>query len=87
MPNAFKPNGITPIFKPVVAFYGSQRAYLFQIYNRWGQLLYESIDANEGWDGKYKGNLVPGGVYVYLLNYQNSEGENISLRGTVTVVY
>lgn len=87
MPNAFKPNGITPIFKPVVAFYGSQRAYLFQIYNRWGQLLYESIDANEGWDGKYKGNLVPGGVYVYLLNYENSEGENISLRGTVTVVY
>jgi gliding motility-associated-like protein len=87
MPNAFKPNGITPTFKPVVAFFGSQRAYLFQIYNRWGQLLFETTDAHEGWDGKYKGNLVPGGVYVYLLNYEDAEGDNKRLRGTVTVVY
>jgi gliding motility-associated-like protein len=87
MPNAFKPNGITPTFKPVVAFFGSQRAYLFQIYNRWGQLLFETTDAHEGWDGKYKGNLVPGEVYVYLLNYEDAEGDNKRLRGTVTVVY
>ncbi len=87
MPNAFKPKGNTPEFKPVVAFYGPQRPYRFQIYNRWGAMLFESIDPNSGWDGRFNGEYVPMGVYVYVLNYEDVEGNAKTARGTVMVVY
>lgn len=87
MPNAFNPKGINNMFGPAVAFYGEARPYLLQIYNRWGQLLFESGDANQGWDGSYNGRLVQPGVYVYLLNYEDVSGQSQSIRGTVTVVY
>ncbi len=87
MPNAFNPKGINKEFGPVVSFYGEQRPYLFQIYNRWGQLLFESRDQNNAWNGRYKGELVQPGVYVYSLNYEDVNGQSQSLRGTVTVVY
>lgn len=87
MPNAFNPKGLNKEFGPVVAFYGEARPYLLQIYNRWGQLLFESRDVDQGWDGSYKGKLVQPGVYVYLLNYEDVNGQAQSIRGTVTVVY
>ena len=86
VPNAFKPGGITPEFKPVFRFFSGSE-YLFQIFNRWGQLIFETYDPQEGWDGKYKGSAVSQGVYVYKLSYRNSDKTTVIKRGTVMVIY
>jgi len=85
-PNAFKPGGYTSVFKAVTRFF-SGTAYSFQIYNRWGQLIFETNDPEEGWNGKYNGNTVEQGVYIYHLTYVDVYGKSIAFRGTVTVLY
>ncbi len=84
-PNAFRPNGINKIFRPLFTFFGGTE-YLFQIYNRWGQLIFESHNPTEGWDGTYNGNKVETGVYIYLLSYKNVFGDTIQKRGTVSLI-
>jgi len=85
-PNAFRPGGTTNNeFKPVMSGFGGSN-YLFQIYNRWGQLFFESTDPNTGWDGTYKGNLVPMGTYVYRLVYQDVYSITKQQQGTVMLI-
>ncbi len=85
-PNAFAPNGINNTLKPVFTFFGGTE-YLLQIYNRWGQLIFETKDPAKGWDGRYKGDYVERGVYIYKLSYKNVFGGTVEQRGTVTVVF
>lgn len=73
MPNAFSPNGDNKndLFYPVFNNPGNQYVLgisvaSFKIYNRWGQLIYD--DPSKGWDGKYKGELQPQGIYTYFVN-------------------
>jgi len=68
-PNAFSPdnNSINERFKPVIL--GILNTYKILIYNRWGQLLYESNDAYSGWDGTFQGSLCANGQYVYIVTY------------------
>ena len=59
------------------------------IFNRWGILLHETKDINEGWDGTYMHNLVPGGVYVYIIKYsimENNELKTHKKAGSITVL-
>jgi gliding motility-associated-like protein len=85
MPNAFKPAGITEVFKPISRF-EPYSDYLFQIYNRWGQLIFETRDFLSGWDGKYNGSTVSRGTYIWTYQYTDSQGNNFNKRGIVTVV-
>jgi gliding motility-associated-like protein len=67
MPNAFTPNrdGQNDVFKIM-----AQNITLddFQIYNRWGQMVFETSDINKGWNGEYQGQISAGN-YVYWLSY------------------
>jgi gliding motility-associated-like protein len=56
---------------------------MVQIYNRWGQLLYEERGIDGFWDGTYNGNPLPTGVYMYLIRLNNDSPDR---TGTVTVV-
>ncbi len=85
LPNAFRPDGINNIFKPVAIGFGGSN-YVFQIYNRWGQLIFESTEYDKGWDGSYNGSQSPQGTYVYRLVYQNVLGVNKKQNGTVTLI-
>ncbi len=85
IPNAFSPKGINKKFKPFCIFIDNMD-YLFTIYNKWGQKLFETHNKDEGWDGKYKGKFVPVDVYVYYIRYKNSEGDYFEKRGTVTLI-
>jgi len=85
MPNAFRPGGVTPTFKPVFMFFNGQ-SYLFQVYNRWGQLVFETKNADEGWTGEYQGKDAPMGTYMYRLVYQNFEGNSFEKHGAFTLV-
>jgi gliding motility-associated-like protein len=83
IPNAFTPdgNGYNDVFMPITTFIPSQD-YLFQVYNRWGELLWQTNDKNEGWDGRINGEMAPQGAYVYKVNFVNSQGEPFEKRGT-----
>ncbi len=66
MPNAFAPsNDPNSNFKP--AHEGTVVLKSFRIYNRWGKLMYQSTNLNEGWDGKVDGESQPMGVYVFII--------------------
>ncbi len=94
-PNAFKPRpGNTDpgnelgmeysvVFKPV---YRDVDTYLLQIFNRWGQLIFESRDINAGWDGLYQGQLAPQAVYVYKASGKYLNGREFRETGSVLLV-
>jgi gliding motility-associated-like protein len=88
VPTAFDPNSnITDnnTFYPRGQFITSKQ-YLFQVYNRWGELIFESEKLNDGWDGTYKGQQAQMGVYTYFLRFETSSGELFEKRGTVTLL-
>ncbi len=87
VPNAFTPNGngLNDQFIPSVGFIDIED-YTFQVFNRWGEMLFESNDRFLGWDGRYQGNKCPPGVYVYLLTFKTASGQYIDKKGTVTLI-
>jgi gliding motility-associated-like protein len=66
IPNSFTPNGdgINDVFNIKGIGLLSER-FLMQIYDRWGNLIYQTKDINKGWDGTIKGVPAPEGVYIY----------------------
>ena len=73
IPNAFTPDGdeFNNEFKTYTYFNSIE--WDFQIYDRWGNLLFVSTDPRIGWDGYYKGKMVQDGVYTYKLRYISCE--------------
>jgi gliding motility-associated-like protein len=58
-----------------------------QIYDRWGNLIFESRDVNQGWDGYDKnGRLLPAGVYVYKITLRLSDSQRTTQVGDVTLI-
>jgi gliding motility-associated-like protein len=58
----------------------------FRIYNGWGNLVFSTTDPNQGWDGTYKGEAQPGGVYVYTAVGITTKGRYIKTSGSVTLI-
>jgi len=85
LPNAFKPGGQNPIYKPVGNF-ADFSEYRLDIYNRWGELIFSSQEFGLGWDGTYKGSTAPLGVYVCILNYRSNSGESTTIKTTFVLV-
>jgi len=84
-PNAFSPNGDGE--NEVLRLYGVpvESAY-WAIYNRWGEKVFETHDANGVWDGRYKGEILAPDVYGYYLEV-NCIGEGtLQTRGNVTLI-
>lgn len=89
VPDAFTPNGdgLNDLFKPVIGCYFT--TYVFKVFNRWGQLVYESQDPEAGWDGRLGGKSEEMGTYVWQLQYQGSEHARAldqQLSGHVTLI-
>jgi len=57
-----------------------------QIFNRWGEMLFESFDKNVGWDGYYNGQLAQSDVYVYKLNVRMADGSRVTRVGDVLLL-
>jgi gliding motility-associated-like protein len=83
VPNAFTPNGdgLNNTFRPVVD-YERVRQFSMAIYNRWGQLIFETTNPAEGWDGKD----AMAGVYSWVISYSNNTGILYQLKGMVTLI-
>ena len=70
IPNIFSPNG-DAVNDGFGLFTKAELAnYYCKIFNRWGQVVFESNSPTEFWDGTYKNGAAPADVYTYLMNFQ-----------------
>lgn len=81
VPNSFTPKGENRIWLPVAQFV-EKTDYHVTVFNRWGAKVFETTSDTQGWDG----SGMEDNTYVYLIQYKNSRGEFIELKGTVTMV-
>ncbi len=86
IPSGFTPNGdgLNDIFR--VPDQNKNKLITLKIFNRWGQLVFETNTDNKGWDGKYKNQPQPPGTYVYFIEMKNLAGRSVSSRGLVTLI-
>ncbi len=85
-PNAFSPNG-DGINDEFTVFGHGEEAARLAIYNRWGELLYETKQSPPTWDGLYNGDIVKQDVYVYQLEYRSvCNKAMVNTTGHVTVL-
>lgn len=84
VPNAFQSKGDNSRLK--VEKRGDIQLVKFEIYNRWGHVVYSSADIEEGWDGKYKDDPQPMGVYVYVVEVTLPSGRTERKTGNVTLM-
>ena len=85
VPNAIVPDGVNNIFKPVI-IYGTETGYAMQIFNRYGEVIFETNDVNEGWLGTYNNKTVEMGTYGYLITFIATNGKTITKKGNVSVI-
>ncbi len=85
-PNAIVPNGENNVFKPVILYRESLQSYELLVFDRWGALIFSSTDPDLGWDGSYKGRLLPPGSYTYRIRATQSSGRQLDERGTVYLI-
>ncbi|MFZ9582206.1 MAG: gliding motility-associated C-terminal domain-containing protein, partial [Crocinitomicaceae bacterium] len=88
VPNAFTPNGdgLNDLFIPVISNPEQAKYYQFDVFNRWGQIVFSSNKPGEGWDGKYKGKLCPFGTYNWKVSFDVTGQESTNANGHVTLV-
>jgi gliding motility-associated-like protein len=87
IPTGFTPNsdGKNDVFK-VLGVKTSIEIRL-QIFNRWGQKIFETMDKTKGWDGKYNGADCDAGAYVYLLHYgERNAAERQTMKGSFVLI-
>jgi len=85
VPNAFTPGGEVNNILYVVHL-GEATLKTFNIYNRWGQKIFESNDINKGWDGTFNGQPQPMGVYVYTVEAYTYKGVKVVKNGNTTLL-
>jgi gliding motility-associated-like protein len=87
VPTAFTPNndGLNDKFKPIVKCFAKD--YRFQIFNRWGYLVYTSTSYDNGWDGNIKNIPANNGTYIWMVQYRDpSTKQFYKKNGTVVLI-
>ena len=86
IPTAFSPNGdgVNDVYRATVA--GMKQFTYMRIYNRWGQLLFNTGTPNKGWDGTYNGNSQPSGTYVYVIEATDYNNKPYFRKGTFVLI-
>jgi gliding motility-associated-like protein len=92
IPNAFSPNddGLNDVFM-VYGGSGVYRINDFQIFDRWGELLFSRTDffPNDplnGWDGMFKGKMMNPGAYVYFVEVEFVDGRVLMYKGDINLI-
>jgi gliding motility-associated-like protein len=58
----------------------------WRIYNRFGNLVFETSNRNQGWDGRYKGVILPMDVFAYTLEVEFTDGTRATKKGDITLL-
>ena len=85
-PSAFSPNkdGKNDIFRPFL--FGNVASYKLTIYNRWGQVVFQTNDQYKGWDGKFNGTLEDSNVFVWMCTYRLERQESTTEKGKIVLI-
>src|SRR4030095_11509525 len=86
VPNAFTPNGDgrNDWLYPLNIYHVTD--FEFRVYNRLGQLVFETRDPAKKWDGTINGRLQGTGTYIWMLNYTDESGNKSSSRGSTVLI-
>ena len=84
VPNAFSPNsdGVNDSFTVISA---NIAVFEMSIFNRWGEMVFQTFDRYDGWDGMFKGKPAPIDVYVVVIKYQGNTPE-MTYTGNITII-
>ncbi|MCS6824267.1 MAG: gliding motility-associated C-terminal domain-containing protein, partial [Cytophagaceae bacterium] len=88
VPNVFTP-GVDGPNKIFTVFGAHFTNYKLMVFNRWGEIIFVSTDRNQGWDGMYKGEMMPVGIYPYIIEYEGLTEETkgpYKLEGEVLIL-
>ncbi len=83
--SAFTPNGDGVNDRAIVFGFGVN-SMVFRIYNRWGQLMFESNNPRNGWNGVFKGKPQPMDAYAFTLEAELIDGEKVKRAGSITLI-
>ena len=89
-PDIFVPNAFVPgstrnnVFRPIPV--GISRFDYFRVYNRWGQLVFQTTQSGKGWDGTLGGKPQDSGTYVWMVRGQDFTGKMVIKKGTVVLI-
>jgi gliding motility-associated-like protein len=89
VPNSFTPDasGNNNDFKPIFTSGFNKYQYEFLIFNRWGEVIFQSNDPETGWDGKYGDRPVQQAAYIWTITYEDTfEDIQKSISGHVTLL-
>lgn len=89
VPNSFTPNGdeLNNTFKPIFTSGFEPDTYHLLIYDRWGELIFESFNTQYGWDGTYKNKLVAEGMYLWKIEFNTKlNQESKVLHGNINLL-
>jgi gliding motility-associated-like protein len=87
VPNVFTPNsdGINDYLYPLNAYKATN--LIFKVYNRFGQLMFQTTDWTNKWDGTFKGQAADAATYVWLLQYTHIDtGKRVEQKGTTILI-
>ncbi|MDB4061610.1 gliding motility-associated C-terminal domain-containing protein [Vicingaceae bacterium] len=85
IPTAFSPNG--DFTNDILFVRGANiREIEFQLFNRWGEMVFETTETNKGWDGAYQGKKVDPGVFVYQVKAICFDGQEFIDKGNITLL-
>jgi gliding motility-associated-like protein len=86
VPNSFSPNRDSHNDVLYVRSHSFESIKVFRIFDRWGNLVFETNDIKQGWNGTYHNSMVDPGVFVYYLEGTCPNGGDVFLKGNVTVL-
>jgi len=87
IPNAFTPNGdgVNDYWEA----FGNKKVWVYlsvEVFDRWGEKVFESTDINYQWDGRYRGTLEEPGIYVYVFKVTFLDGYVVNNKGSITLI-
>jgi len=86
VPTGFSPNGdgLNDDFLPITNVTEDDE-FQFLVFNKWGNVIFEAADYQQGWDGTYQGKVAQNGIYVWSLIVVKGGGEIREMRGKLTL--
>ncbi len=86
VPNSFTPNkdGLNDVLRPVM--YGIKELNYFRVYNRWGQLVFETQDPKQGWDGRQRSAPAEMQTVVWMLEAIGADGKTYRAKGSTVLI-
>lgn len=84
VPNAFAPTGKNRVLRPIPV--GISRLDYFRVFNRWGQLVYQTTRIGDGWDGTVGGKLQDNSTFVWMVQGVDYTGKTVTRKGTAVLI-